>query len=304
MPGTACEFWLYLPQLRMSFGTIVARARDAEAAGFDGVALMDHLAPPGLPSADMYDAMMTAAAIAAATQRLRLGHLVLCSSFRHPGVLAKEAVSLDHLSGGRFELGLGWGSQPGELARFGLPEESAATRAARLEEYLTVLSALFSGASVDHDGAFYPLRGAQQNPPPLAGRIPILIGGGGPKLTMPLVARYADWWNCPTYAVARLDELRPLAGNARVSTQHAVGLAAGPDDLARVTELAQRRFGGWGSLITGPPGRVADHLSGLASRGVERFYLQFSDFGTRETLELFAAEVIPAVQAEAAKTRV
>ena len=121
---------------------------------------------------------------------------------------------------------------------------------------------------------------------------------------MPLVARYADWWNCPTYAVARLDELRPLAGNARVSTQHAVGLATGPEDLARVTELAQRRFGGWGSLITGPPDQVADQLSGLASRGVERFYLQFSDFGARQTLELFAAEVIPAVQAAAAETRV
>jgi len=127
-----CEFWMYLPQMRMSFPTIVARARAAEAAGFDGVALMDHLAPPGLTSADMYDAMTTAAAVAAGTERLKVGHLVLCGSFRHPCVLAKEVVSLDHLSGGRFELGLGWGSVPGELERFGLAPEGASMRAARL----------------------------------------------------------------------------------------------------------------------------------------------------------------------------
>ena len=88
------EFWLYLPQMRMSFDAITERARAAEQAGFDGVALMDHLAPPGLPSADMYDAITTAAVIAMATARLRIGHLVLCSSFRHPSVLAQQLVSL------------------------------------------------------------------------------------------------------------------------------------------------------------------------------------------------------------------
>ena len=86
------EFWVYLPQMRMSFPTIVARARAAEAAGFDGVALMDHLAPPGLTSADMYDAMTAAAAVAAGTERLKVGHLVLCGSFRHPCVLAKDLI--------------------------------------------------------------------------------------------------------------------------------------------------------------------------------------------------------------------
>src|SRR5579859_4017979 len=95
------EFWLYLPQMRMSFGTITERARAAEQAGFDGIALMDHLAPPGLPSAGMYDAITTAAAIALGTTQLKIGHLVLCSSFRHPSVLAQQMVSLDHLSGGR-----------------------------------------------------------------------------------------------------------------------------------------------------------------------------------------------------------
>ena len=301
MSGAGLEFWVYLPQMRMSFPTILERARAAEAAGFDGVALMDHLAPPGLRSADMYDAMTVAAAAAAGTQRLKIGHLVLCGAFRHPCVLAKEVVSLDHLSSGRFELGLGWGSVPGELERFGLAAEDAVTRAGRLAEGLDVLAALFTGEDVDYDGDFYTLRGARQSPRPLAGRVPVVIGGGGPKLTMPLVARYADWWNCPSYAHRRLDELRPLAGTARVSTQHPVGLAAGAGDVDRVAEVARRRFGGWGGLITGTAERVAEQLALLARRGVERFYLQFSDFAAPETLARFGAEVIPAVRGTGAR---
>lgn len=252
----APEFWLYLPQMRMSFATITERARAAEEAGFDGVALMDHFAPPGLVHQDMYDAMTTAAAIATGTTRLRIGHLVLCSSFRHPCVLAKEVVSLDHLSGGRFELGIGWGSVPGELTRFGLPDEDAATRSARLDECLAILTALFTGRSVDYEGTFYTLRGATVSPRPLAGRVPVVIGGSGPRLTMPLVARYADWWNCPSYAVNRLDELKPLSGNARTSSQHPVGLAASVADLDAVTSVAERRVcahAAWSAFISSSP---------------------------------------------------
>jgi alkanesulfonate monooxygenase SsuD/methylene tetrahydromethanopterin reductase-like flavin-dependent oxidoreductase (luciferase family) len=293
--GAGPEFWLYLPQMRMPFGTILDRAQAAEQAGFDGIALMDHFAPPALPSAGSFDAMTTAAAIAARTDRLKISHLVLCSSFRHPCVLAKEMVSLDHLSAGRFELGIGWGSVPGELERFGLPVEDPARRSARLEEYLNVWQALFTGQPVDFDGGFVTLRGAQLSPLPLAGRIPVVIGGGGARLTMPLVARYADWWNCPGYAFDRFDELKPLAGQTRISTQHPVGLAATEADVPAVTALTQRRFGGWGGVLTGTAADVTGALADLAARGVERFYLQFSDFGTPDTLARFGADVIPLV---------
>ncbi|HTX27597.1 MAG TPA: LLM class flavin-dependent oxidoreductase [Streptosporangiaceae bacterium] len=289
------QFWLYLPQMRMPFGAMAERARAAERAGFDGVALMDHLAPPAMTSADMYDAITTAAVIAMSTSRLKIGHLVLCSSFRHPSVLAQQMVSLDHLSGGRCELGIGWGSVPGELTRFGLPLVSAAARAARLGEYLQVVEALFTGQPVDFAGEFFTLHGGQLSPRPLAGRVPVVIGGGGARLTMPLVATYADWWNCPSYAIDRLDQLRPLAGRAQVSSQHPVGLAATRADVPAVTALAQRRFGGWGGLITGTAADVAARLAEFRDRGVERFYLQFSDFATPETLARFGAEVIPRV---------
>jgi alkanesulfonate monooxygenase SsuD/methylene tetrahydromethanopterin reductase-like flavin-dependent oxidoreductase (luciferase family) len=276
----------------MTHETLVAKARAAEAAGLTGIALMDHMAPPGLTTGDMFDAMTTAAALLAATTELKVTHLVLCNQFRHPALLAKEVVSLDHLSAGRFELGIGWGSVADEFRRFGLGDEDAASRAARLDESLAVLRLLLSGEVVDHDGRFFRLAGAQQRPVPVAGRIPVLVGGAGPRLTMPIVRTYADWWNLPTYALDRYDELRPLAGDARVSVQLPVGLAAGPHDLADVTAVAERRFGGWGGLVTGTPPQVAEALAAYVDRGVERFFLQFSDFGADETLHRFTGEVL------------
>ena len=274
--------------------TIEARVRAAEACGFHKIDLMDHLAPPLLPASPMYDAFVTAAAVAAWTERVRVGHMVLCGQFRHPAVLAKMIVSLDHLSGGRFDLGIGWGSVPDEMERFGIGDEPPAVRAARLRETLEVVQALLTGEMVNHKGRFFELRGAQQQPTPVNGHIPILIGGAGRKLTMPLVRDFADWWNCPVYGMAELDELIPLAGNARLSVQRAIGLA--PSSAARdeVVATAQRRFGDW-ALVAGTPDEVAAALSADRALGAEQFVLQFTDFATPDTLSLFASEVMPAV---------
>ena len=289
-------FSLFIPQMRMPFATILERVRAAEANGFDGVSLMDHLAPPALPASDMYDCFVTAAAVAGATTTVSITPLVTCASFRHPAVLAKMAVSLDHLSNGRFELGIGWGSVPAELGVYGVHDEPPAVRSARLGEQLAILEQLFTGEPFDHDGQFYQLKNAQQRPRPLNGRIPILIGGAGPKLTMPFVARYADWWNVPSTDVHRVDEMRLLAGNARVSTQHVIGLAASSATLADVDALTRKRFGNWGGVIIGTPDQVADQLIAVGRSGVERFFLPFSDFAPPETLALFAREVMPAVR--------
>src|ERR1700721_1211591 len=101
--------------MRMSPAELVERAQAAEAAGFAGVALMDHLAPPQALDQPMFEAMTLATWLAAHTTRLTVGPLVLCDSFRHPSLLARQAVTLDHLSGGRYELAIGSGSTPNEL---------------------------------------------------------------------------------------------------------------------------------------------------------------------------------------------
>src|SRR5271165_6772525 len=133
------EFYLFLPQMRMTMDAIVERSRAAEAAGFVGIAGMDHLAPPLAFTSPMYEATVTTTWIAARTERLRVGSLVLCDSFRHPAVLAREAVSIDHASGGRFDLGIGWGSVAAELGTFGVGSQEAKVRLSRLRESLEII---------------------------------------------------------------------------------------------------------------------------------------------------------------------
>jgi alkanesulfonate monooxygenase SsuD/methylene tetrahydromethanopterin reductase-like flavin-dependent oxidoreductase (luciferase family) len=293
-------FGVFLPQLRMSFDTILERTLSAESAGFDSVWLMDHLAAPAAPEWDTLEGWTLAAGLATRTSRVRLGHLVTCDPFRHPAVLAKMAATLDVLSDGRLELGLGWGSVDAELRTFGIDAGTAAERADRLRETLEILPRMFAGEPFDYAGRHHRLEGAVGRPVPVQARIPVHVGGAGPKLTMPLVRDFADWWNCPSYAADRLAELRPLAGNTRVSVQHPVGLAAGAGDRDEVGEVAARRFGNWGGVVTGTPAEVADALAADVGLGARGFVLQFHDFGSAATLERFMAEVAPAVRAAAA----
>jgi len=198
------EFWLFLPQMRLTLDQLVERARAAEAAGFAGVAGMDHLTPPLAESQPMFEGMITNTWLASQTETLRVGSLVLCDSFRHPAVLAREAVTLDHASGGRFELGIGWGSVADELGTFGVGSQEAKVRLGRLRESLEIMTALWTGEPLDYEGEHFSLHGAQQVPGPV-GHIPIVIGGAG-KGTMRLVAEHADWWNVHTHIVDKLEE--------------------------------------------------------------------------------------------------
>lgn len=289
--STRPEFHLFLPQMRMDFDAMVERAQAAEAAGFHGIALMDHLAPPMAETHDMFDAFVTATWLAASTGRLTIGHLVLCDSFRHPAVLAKQAVSVDHASGGRFELGIGWGSVPDELTRFGIGPTGAPTRLRRLAETLEVVQELWTGEPVDFDGEHHAVDGGQQRPRPLS-EIPIVIGGAGPR-TLELVAEHASWWNCPIYALDRFDQLRQRVGGAKASVQEMVGFVPAPSAREETTATARRRFGYMGDgLVVGDADEVTAHYRDLHERGVDRLYLWFTDFADPRTIEAFGAQVI------------
>jgi alkanesulfonate monooxygenase SsuD/methylene tetrahydromethanopterin reductase-like flavin-dependent oxidoreductase (luciferase family) len=290
------EFNLFLPQMRLGYDQLVARAQAAEAAGFVGITGMDHLAPPMAEDQPMYEAMVTTTWIAAHTERLRVGSLVLCDAFRHPAMLAREAVSIDHASGGRYELGIGWGSVPTEFDVFGVGSTEPRARVERLRETLEVVRALWAGETVDYEGEFHHLQGARQEPLPLS-KIPIVIGGVGKK-TLALVREHADWWNVHIGMLDRVDELKDQVGDARVSIQRM--LAYIPDEAAResVTESATRRFGYANPLIgTGP--ELAEHCAGLAAQGVERVYTWFCDFAPPETLAGFGAEVVAPLRGSA-----
>ena len=276
------EWYLFLPQVRVPIADIVERSRHAEASGFSGVAFIDHLEAPGLPDESIWEAMSVATWVAAKTERLRIGHLVLCDAFRHPAVLAKQAVTLSEASDGRFELGLGSGSWPAEFTRFDVGQQDPVARVKQLESHLDVIGQYW-GRGDDATRSQSPL---PTHP------IPLILGGTGRRM-MELVRRYADWWNIPANHIDRLAELAPAAGSARVSIQQMIGFVRKDSDPAKVREVSARRFGNLGSgLVCGDADELSGHFSNLSGQGVERFYVWFADFAAPESLHEFGETVI------------
>ena len=288
------EVGLFLPQLRMDFPTIEARVRLADQLGFHSIWFMDHLTPPGGPGYDCFEGWTVAAALARVTKRIHLGHLVLCDAFRHPALLAKMAATLDVVTEGRLELGLGWGSVPAEIERFGFGEATNRQRAARLGETLQILALMFSGEEFDFDGDFFTLRGAVGRPRPHAGRVPVHLGGAGEELTLPLVAEYADWWNCPSYGIARLDELRPQTGSAASPSSTP---SASPPAVPTGTRSWPRPSALDSGAASSPaPPTKWPPPCGLRSIWGPSSSPSPSPTSPAGTLELFAAEVLPALR--------
>jgi alkanesulfonate monooxygenase SsuD/methylene tetrahydromethanopterin reductase-like flavin-dependent oxidoreductase (luciferase family) len=288
---SSIEFYLFLPQMRLTLPDLVDRAGAAERAGFHGMTGMDHLAPPLAEQSPMYEAMLTSTWLAAHTQQLRLGTLVLCDTFRHPAMLAREAVTLDHASQGRFDLGIGWGSVPEEIETFGVGSTDAKVRVGRLKETLEIVKALWAGETVDYVGEHFTLKGARQAPSPL-GRIPIVIGGAGRK-TMELVSTHADWWNIHVGLLDKLDVMRSSAGSARVSVHMRVAYVHSEATRQETIEVARRRFGA--GPVAGSAPELVDRFSALAEQGIERAYVWFCDFAPPETLAAFGEHVISAL---------
>ncbi|MDQ3468372.1 MAG: LLM class flavin-dependent oxidoreductase, partial [Actinomycetota bacterium] len=161
----------------------VVAATEAEEFGFDVVLVADHVGRDWSP-------LLTLAAVAAATSRIRVGTFVLNACLHHPVMLAREIATLDQISGGRVELGLGAGHTPAEFAATGTPFASAAARKAQLAEFVEVIRRLLDGETVDHDGEQFVLRAASVRPPVQA-RVPILVGGSGAGL-LGHAGRHAD----------------------------------------------------------------------------------------------------------------
>ena len=277
------EWYLFLPQVRLSAADITERAGHAEASGFDGMAFIDHLEAPGLPGENIWEAMAIATWVAANTERLRIGHLVLCNAFRHPAVLAKQAVTLSDASEGRFDLGLGSGSWPAEFTRFDVGQQDPVARVEQLGRHLALIRQYW-GDSADEAGAVQL--------PKRTHPIPLVLGGSGRRM-MELVRNYADWWNLQANHIDRLPKLAPDAGSARVSVQQMIGFVRSGSDPNTVREVSTRRFGNLGAgLVCGNADELIGHFAGLAAQRVERFYVWFADFAVPDSLHEFGESVI------------
>jgi alkanesulfonate monooxygenase SsuD/methylene tetrahydromethanopterin reductase-like flavin-dependent oxidoreductase (luciferase family) len=306
------DIGVFVPQMGFTYQEVLHRAQRCDALGIRSLWLYDHLYGPGVPGVPSLEAWTVASALLSATDRLRIGHLVLCNQFRHPAVLAKMATTLDQISGGRLELGLGSGSIEEEHVKAGLPWGSFAQRSARLGETLEIMTQAFAGNVIDFAGEHYTVREMPIIPGPVQQpRPPITVGGVGEKYTLPLVARYADVWNVPTYALGELEHkvavLRRLCSEIGrdpdsivLSVEAVMALAPDEASLPRVREVAERRFGGPGfglhdSDLIGTPGIMIEKLQALQELGFARIVLFTHDRTSDETLELIASQIIPAV---------
>jgi alkanesulfonate monooxygenase SsuD/methylene tetrahydromethanopterin reductase-like flavin-dependent oxidoreductase (luciferase family) len=167
----------------------------AEQAGYDGVWVMDHFMDnTDEGGGDVHEGFSLLAALAAVVPRVRLGSLVAGNLYRHPAVLANQAATIDHISGGRFVLGLGAGWQVNEHEQYGIDLMAPGPRLRRFEEACRVVRALRDEPVASFDGRYYQLRDARMEPKPL-GPMPLLIGGAGEKVMAGIIARQADEWN-------------------------------------------------------------------------------------------------------------
>lgn len=306
------DIGVYVPQMAFSYADLLHRAQRCEELGIGSLWLYDHMYGPGMPAVPSLEAWTLATALLARTERLRVGHMVLCNQFRHPAVLAKMATTLDQISDGRLELGMGSGSIEDEHDRMGLPWGTFRERSERLGESLEILTQAFANDMVDFTGTHYTVKNmpivpaAVQRPRP-----PIVVGGVGEKYTLPLVARYADVWNVPTYALGdlerKVDVLHTICADIGRDADEIVlsveaVMALAPDDasLPRVREFAEKRFGGPGfglreGGLVGTAPQIVDRIKEWQALGFGQVVLFTHDRASDETLELLASTVISAL---------
>ncbi len=303
------------PQQGASYDTLLAVAQEAERLGFDAFFRSDHFlrmggdpagaeAQPG-PS----DAWITLAGIARETTRIRLGTLVTSATFRLPGPLAVSVANVDAMSGGRVELGLGSGWFEEEHTAYGIPFPPLGERFDRLEEQLAIVTGLWTtpeGERFSFDGRHHVVEESPALPKPVQRpHPPVIIGGGGPKRTPRLAARFAAEFNMPFTDVdgtgAAFDRVRAAcetAGRAPSSLVLSVAqvVCCGTDEAeierraaAIGREPAELRENG----AAGTPDEVVATLQRYEALGASRAYLQVLDLSDLDHLRLVAAEVLP-----------
>ena len=224
---------LDVAQHHLGWEEVVDRVRFAEDAGFDGAWVFDHFTPLyGASKGPCLEAYTLLAGLAARTTRIRLGALVTGITYRHPSMLATEAVTVDHVSGGRLELALGAAWFGDEHAELGIPYPPTPERADRLEEAIAVMRALMTTDGATFDGRHYELRGATYRPRPVQQpHPPIWVGAGGRRRTIPIAARHADAW----HSFGSVDTLREKAA---VLDEHARRAGRDPSEILRATSLS------------------------------------------------------------------
>ena len=301
------------PQQGARYQDLLTVAQHAEKLGFDGFFRSDHYVKmgdqaSGLPGPS--DAWITLAGIARETSTIRLGTLVNSSTFRYPGVLAISIANVDDMSNGRVELGLGAGWFNDEHTSYGIPFPALGERFDRLEEQLAIVTGLWKtpiDQTFSFDGKHFQLTNSPALPKPVQSPVPIIIGGGGPKRTPALAARYASEFNLPfssqeafiqqcNRVKAACTEIGRDPNTLVYSTALIVCVGKTDADIKRRAavlgrEVDELKLNG----VCGTPAEAIEKLQSWAAVGAERAYLQVLDLADLDQLDLMASEVMSAL---------
>ena len=299
--------------------TILRVASSMEAARYDSVWVYDHFHTVPLPTQEAtYEAWTLMAALAATTKTVRLGQMCTCNAYRPPAYLAKVAASIDVISGGRLEMGIGSGWYDHEFAGYGYEFPAPSVRIRMLGEALEIMRRMWTEDVVSFDGEYYQLDGAISRPKPLQKpHIPLWVAGEGEQLTLRLVARYADYanfgWELDSFqyksqVLARhCDEVGRDFNEITRSSNFGLVCAESEDEVTdRIDQVEQRyaRFAGPEvaaqrtveyRAASGTPDQVIEHLRPFVDAGLGYAIVYFPDAAyDTSSFELFAAEVMPA----------
>jgi alkanesulfonate monooxygenase SsuD/methylene tetrahydromethanopterin reductase-like flavin-dependent oxidoreductase (luciferase family) len=309
------KFGLRIPEFAVDGSSAPAlieqdgRALEAGRGRFASAWMSDHFLPwdafgggNTIPNLESWTSMTY---LAAQHPSYTFGQIVLSQSYRPPALLAKMAATLQTLSGGRFVLGLGAGWKEDEYRAYGYAFPPAAVRIQQLAEAAQILKLMWTEPAATFHGQHYHIDNAVCEPRP-ATPIPLLIGGSGRKLTLRVVARYADWWNGGGAPEQYAEVLAALRGHCRdvgrdydsiVKTWVGDCVAVAPTSAAAQQMAAASPFYNRDSAIVGTPAEVVTQLRRLTDLGVEHFILRFADFPRTEGITLFGEEVIGAFAA-------
>jgi F420-dependent oxidoreductase-like protein len=291
------------PNASQPFDDLVDTARYAEQTGWDAVYVADHFMPNagiGLPAdTPTLECGTLVAALCGLVPRVRVGSLVYGNTYRHPAVLANHAATADHVSGGRFVLGVGAGWQANEHEQYGIPLPAVRERLDRFEEALQVLHGLLEQSRTTFDGRYYQLRDAVCEPKPVQRPMPILVGGGGERRMLRIVARYADAWN----TWGRPDTIAHKSG---VLDRYCAEVGRDPATIARsaqafvfldadAAELETRAARSPMPVIGGSAQQLVDTMGRYAEAGLDEFVVPDRTLGTgnqrREAMDRLIGEV-------------
>jgi F420-dependent oxidoreductase-like protein len=285
----------------------VALAEACERLGLEALFRSDHYGSvEGVESRGSLDAWATINALAAITTEVRLGTLVSPATFRHPSVLAKNAVTADHVSGGRVELGIGTGWNEREHSAYGIEFPPLRARMDRLAEQLEIIRGSWSDGPFDFAGEHYRVEALDARPKPVQDPLPIVMGGAAAPRGAALAARFAAEYNVvhatPDGAAAagsRLEAACERTGRdpstLRHSLMHRLIVGRDEDELrSRASQLGVDLDDARANGLTGTPDEIVARLREYESAGIERVMLQHLLHRDFEALELFAAEVAPA----------